>query len=149
MKYIECPQVYDGNEVSLFMAGGISGCKIWQNELVKLLEDTSLVLINPRRENFDVTDTDIEKKQIAWEFEHLQKASAVSFWFPPETVCPITLYELGKISQTDKPLFIGIDRDYMRINDIYIQTKLIRPAVEVVYSLNGLAEQIKSWERTL
>ncbi|MEI7718356.1 MAG: nucleoside 2-deoxyribosyltransferase domain-containing protein [archaeon] len=149
MKYIECPKVYEGREVSLFLAGGISGCKIWQNDLVKLLEDTSLVLINPRRKNFDIKDLTLEKKQITWEYEHLERASAVSFWFPSETVCPITLYELGKISQTDKPLFIGIDRNYTRINDISIQTKLIRPDVKVVYSLEGLAEQIKCWERTL
>ena len=41
MKYIECPEVYEGNERSLFLAGGISNCPNWQPDLVKLLEDTN------------------------------------------------------------------------------------------------------------
>jgi len=143
MKHVECPEVYDGKGNSLFLGGGISGCRDWQTELVALLKDTNLVLINPRRKEFNAEDKNLEEEQIKWEFEHLNKSKAILFWFPPETVCPITLYELGKISKTDKPIFIGIDKNYSRKNDVMIQTKLIRPDVNIVWSLNELAEQIK------
>ena len=148
MKYIECPEVYEGNERSLFLAGGISNCPIWQLDLVKLLEDTNLVILNPRRKHFPTDNPNIEEEQINWEYNHLAKASAVSFWFPRETLCPITLYELGKQSTGKKPLFIGVHPEYARRRDVEIQTGLIRPEVKIVYSLENLAEQIKSWART-
>lgn len=147
MKYVECPEVYEGKEKSLFLAGGISNCRNWQKEFVELLKKTNLVLLNPRRKFFDVNQKDIETEQIKWEFKHLEKASAISFWFSSETLCPITLYELGKQTVLNKPIFIGIDPKYSRIKDVEIQTSLIRPDVKIVYSLKELAEQIKKWSK--
>lgn len=147
MKYIECPEIYEGKELSLFLAGGITNCHDWQKELVELLKDTNLTLLNPRRKNFQENNTDIEKQQITWEFDHLKKASAVSFWFTKETLCPITLYELGKQSASKKPIFIGVHPNYKRKRDIEIQTKLILPEIKIVYSLNDLAKQIIFWAK--
>lgn len=149
MKYIECPEIYSGNEKSLFIAGGITSCQIWQSHLVDLLKDTNLTILNPRRKHFPENNPNIDEEQITWEYEHLKKASAVSFWFPRETLCPITLYELGKQNANQKPIFIGIHKNYQRKKDIEIQTKLIRPEIKIVYSLENLAEQIKNWEKTI
>ncbi len=143
MKYIGCPEVYNGKGKSLFLAGGITGCVNWQAELVELLKEEKIVLLNPRRKKFEVEDSIIEEEQIKWEFEHLKKADMVSFWFTEETLCPITLYELGKQSALDKPIFIGIHPNYKRKRDVEIQTKLIRPEIKIVYSLRELAGQIK------
>jgi hypothetical protein len=145
MKHVQCPENYGGKEKSLFLAGGITGCADWQAELINLLKDTDLVLLNPRRKHYPVGKVDLDEEQIKWEFEHFKKASAVSFWFPPETVCPITLYELGKQSALGKPIFVGVHPNYTRKKDIEIQTKLIRLEVKIVYSLGKLAEQIKKW----
>lgn len=145
MSYIECPQIYEGRERSLFLAGGISNCPIWQPDLVKLLKGTDLTILNPRRRNFSTDNPNIEEEQIAWEYDHLRKASAVSFWFPKETLCPITLYELGKQSVLDNPIFIGVHPDYARRRDVEIQTRLARPEIKIVYSLPDLANQIKTW----
>lgn len=109
-----------------------------------MLKDTNLVLLNPKRKNFQENDPNIEHEQINWEYEHLKNASAVSFWFTEETICPITLYELGKQSTINKPLFIGIHPNYKRIKDVEIQTSLIRPEIKIVYSLKDLAEQIQN-----
>jgi hypothetical protein len=148
MKYIECPEEYspsDEKEKSIFIAGGISNCSDWQMEFVKLLENEEIVLMNPRRKEYNFDNTNIEEEQISWEFNHLKKASGVSFWFPKETLCPITLYELGKESMKNKPLFIGIDPEYKRKKDVEIQTRLIRPDVKIVYSVEELTKQIKNW----
>ena len=150
MKYIECPEVYkenEKNEKSIFLAGGITECLNWQSELVKLLENENITLLNPRRKVFPVNNPNIDKEQITWEYHHLKKATAVSFWFPKETLCPITLYELGKQSAYEKPLFIGVHPEYKRKSDVEIQTGLIRPEIKIVYSLNDLAKQIKDWSR--
>ncbi|MBU3912910.1 MAG: nucleoside 2-deoxyribosyltransferase domain-containing protein [Nanoarchaeota archaeon] len=148
MKYIECPEVYEGQEMSLFLAGGISNCPIWQPDLARLLKETNLVILNPKRKHFSTDNLNIEEEQINWEYNHLAKASAVSFWFPKETLCPITLYELGKQSTGKKPLFIGVHAGYVRRRDVEIQTRLERPEIKIVYSLESLAEQIKDWART-
>ncbi len=89
-------------------------------------------------------------KQIDWKHRHLRKADAVAFWFPCETLCPITLYELGAWSvyrdeRGQKPLFIGVHPDYKRRQDVEIQTRLVRPEVPVVGGLPELAECVKRW----
>jgi hypothetical protein len=147
MKYIECPERYKGNKTSLFLAGGISGCLDWQSHLVNLLKDEDLVLLNPRRKFFETENPQIEEEQIPWEFYHLKKASAISFWFTKETVCPITLYELGKQSVIKKPVFVGVHPNYSRKRDVEIQIRLERPEIQIVYDLESLAEQIKLWGR--
>lgn len=147
MKCIECPEEYEGNEKSLFLAGGISGCGDWQKEMAALLAKENLLLINPRRKHFSTDNLDIEKQQIKWEFDHLKKATAILFWFPKETLCPITLYELGKCSMTNKKLFIGVDPQYARKRDVEIQTSLIRPEIKIVHSMEDLAKQVKEWNK--
>lgn len=148
MRYIECPEVYEGKEKSIFLAGGITNCLIWQSDLVRLLENTNLTILNPRRKHFPTDNLDIEEEQINWEYNHLAKASAVSFWFPRETLCPITLYELGKQIISKKPIFIGIHPDYQRKKDVEIQTRLVRSEIKIIYSLKNLSKQTKSWATT-
>lgn len=145
MKYIEAPAEYLGSERGLFLAGGITGCLDWQSELTDLLQNEEIVLLNPRRTNFPIHDKNAAKEQIEWEHTYLQKADAVSFWFPKETLCPITLYELGVQVMKHKPLFIGVHPEYERRVDVEIQTKLERPELEIVYDLNSLSKKIKEW----
>jgi len=95
-----------------------------------------------------IHNLNIEEEQISWEQDHLKKASAVSFWFPKETLCPITLYELGKQSVLEKPIFVGVHPGYQRRKDIETQTRLAKPDVKIVYSLEVLADQIKTWARS-
>ncbi|MBI3334272.1 nucleoside 2-deoxyribosyltransferase domain-containing protein [Candidatus Pacearchaeota archaeon] len=144
-RYIEAPEKYEGHEYSLFMGGGISGCPDWQSDLASLLKDTSLTLLNPRRADFSLADQAASKMQIEWEFTHLKKADAILFWFPKETLCPITLYELGVWSASAKKLFIGTHPDYKRAFDVECQIQLARPEIEVVHDIQHLAAQVKAW----
>jgi hypothetical protein len=75
----------------------------------------------------------------------LHRADAISFWFPCETLCPITLYELGAWSRQDKPIFVGTHPDYKRRLDVQIQTELARPEIQVVHTLSGLANEVGLW----
>ena len=121
MRYIEAPQTYDGNEASLFLAGGITGCPVWQKEMVVKLQDLPLVIFNPRRAHFPPHENAV-REQIEWEYTYLRKAAAISFWFPKETLNPIVLYELGAWSITNKKIFLGVHPNYQRFQDIKIQT---------------------------
>jgi len=145
IEYIESPVEYKGNKKSIFIAGGITGCPDWQTELADLLEDEDFVFLNPRRKNFPMDDPTAAKKQITWEHNHLRKATAILFWFPKETICPIVLYELGNWSMTKKQLFIGVHPEYQRKQDVEIQTELARPDVEIVSNLKDLSEEVRKW----
>lgn len=118
------------NVPSVFLAGGISNCHDWQayttDEFSKLWKDKNYVLINPRRDNFDTSDISMSDRQIEWEFEYLQKVDIVMFWFPPETLCPITLFELGSaLSRTEyQRIIVGTDPNYQRKFDIKKQLSL-------------------------
>lgn len=142
MIYVEALDKLVGTiDKSVFLAGGITGCPDWQQDMRRLLRDADLILLNPRRANFPIGDPDAAQEQIAWEHNHLREASAILFWFPCETLCPIVLYELGAWSMANKPIFVGVHPDYSRRRDVEIQTRLARPEVEIVYSLEDLARQ--------
>ena len=146
MKYIEAINEYKpkNEEKTIFIAGGISGTKKWQPELVEMLKNENITIFNPRRKYYKDSE-EAAQEQIAWECKYILKVDAVSFWFPKETLCPITLYELGKISAGNQKIFIGLDPEYKRKLDVECQTRLVRPDVQIVYSMEDLAKQIKRY----
>ena len=144
MQYIEAPEVYNGDKPSLFLAGGITGCPDWQKEMVAKLKDLPLVIFNPRRSYFPQYGS-TEREQIVWEHTYLRKATAISFWFPEETLCPIALYELGAWSMTDKKIFLGVHPNYQKDQNIKVQTALVRPDIDLVQTLEELYRCIRSW----
>jgi len=152
--YIECPATHDGSGLTIFLAGGISNCGDWQTVIAARFrkECENLIIYNPRRKDFDVNDPNATPFQIAWEHEHLRRSKAILFWFPPETLCPITLYELGTWTQlgltTGTKLFIGCDPKYKRIDDVKIQTRMADTSIPpVVTSIETLADLVIAWYR--
>jgi hypothetical protein len=147
MRRIIAPDIYVGQprERRLFLAGGITGAPLWQNEFCDLIADTDLVVFDPRREGFDVRQKDINREQIGWEFRHLNMADAISFWFPYPALCAISLFELGAWANNDVyvKIYVGVDPQYIRREDVEIQLSLYRPEIKIAYSLRELADQIK------
>ncbi|GAA6615808.1 nucleoside 2-deoxyribosyltransferase domain-containing protein [Scytonema sp. NUACC26] len=142
IQYIEAPAEFNGEGQAIFCAGGITGCLDWQSHIVELLKPSPWIILNPRRANFPIHEPSASQQQIEWEYKHLRLATAILFWFPSETMCPIVLYELGAWSMTNKPLFVGVHPKYARRQDVEIQTSLVRPDIQIVYSLDELANQI-------
>lgn len=142
MLYIEAPVTTKTSLKSIFIAGSITGCPDWQKDLIGTLKNLDIAVYNPRRKNFPMNDPSAAEGQIKWEYDHLRKADAISFWFSKETLGPIVLFELGAHSSTDKPIVIGVEPGYPRENDILIQMKLIRPDIPIVRSLDKLSEEI-------
>jgi hypothetical protein len=138
------------------MCGGITGCKNWQQDFRQLMENTKQgILLNPRRDKFDVNDPSAAREQITWEFNALwNNADAYIFWFTNDTIQPIVLFELGaclagaKISRQAKvriPIFIGIEPGYTRGEDVRIQTELFAPEIPIVDKLEDLADLLKGY----
>lgn len=148
MNVVECPAEFTPSlkTVSIFLGGGITNCPVWQDDMIERLIDVDhLTLVNPRRASFDVTDPTATPFQIDWEYRHLHKVDAIMFWFPCETLCPITLFELAAAATRGDRIFVGCHPDYARRIDIQHQLSLLRPDVQVWTSLDGVELEIRRW----
>ena len=133
MKIIEAPNLYipAADEVSVFLAGGISNCPDWQSEVIALLEnfdstnrDSKLVVYNPRRANFDVNDKSASVNQITWEFMYLERCDIFSMLFvKSESPQPICFYELGRNLQRHMSV-VSVETGFSRGFDVFAQIDL-------------------------
>ncbi len=120
IQVIAAPSVEKPLCPSVFLAGGITKCQDWQNEVIKILQNKddeddnfmpysgesftymplspyNMTIFNPRQEHFDITDSKASYKQILWEFERLECADIFSMYFcESESDQPICMYELGR-----------------------------------------------------
>ncbi len=150
-RMITCPTEYERKpkRVSVFLAGGITGCSDWQSRIGDLpiaRYPWEVDFLNPRRPEFDLSNPALTKEQIAWEYRHLEAADAVLFWFCPDQVQPIALFELGCYSATNKPIFVGVDPEYPRKSDVIEQLRLRRPDVTVeTMGLAALTWRVENW----
>jgi hypothetical protein len=160
MRVIEAPAhaFFRHYERSVFLAGGISNCADWQSVAIQKFEKAlprhAVVLLNPRREKYDLLDKEQAKIQIEWEFDMLERSDVIFFWFPEETLCPITLFELGaqlgKRSERIrvngdtvpvKPIIIGTHPKYKRREDVVIQTALVDSRITVHDNLDDVLKE--------
>lgn len=144
----------------IFLAGSISNARNWQNTILDIntkidgdwvtLRDTFHVF-NPRRDDFDVKNSSMEREQIAWEYHCINnQCDHILFWFSSETLAPITLFELGSALHTHEHITIGCDPQYGRFNDVQHQVALRRPevAAHICQDLETLARQACLKHRT-
>lgn len=148
MNLIQCPDEYSlrladklDHPTSVFLAGGITSCPLWQDVAVEMFNDSNVVILNPRRKIWNESITPYH--QIKWEWDHINIADIVMFWFPCETLCPITLLELGKLLMTPKPIVIGVHPNYARSADIQVQTFLERNELPIYFSLEETVDAVK------
>lgn len=147
MEYIEAPNVYVGNAITVFLAGGIGNCPDWQADATLMFRDTELAVLNPRRKEFNNPwNRKNSEEQITWEFDALKHADIVLFWFArggsPQ---PIALFELGvHASDRGKRTIVGVDREYPRLDDIEIQLGLMRgPNFPIYTSLAATCDAVE------
>ncbi|MBQ2856480.1 MAG: nucleoside 2-deoxyribosyltransferase domain-containing protein [Bacteroidaceae bacterium] len=146
MKVITAPEKYTvkDTDILVFLAGGITGCPDWQQEVIKYLQEfdaspeecslDDLVIFNPRREDFPINDPSAASTQISWEFQWLERADIFSMYFANSTSDqPICMYELGRNiarmqmrfpTEWSHRIVISLEKGYKRENDVMIQTRL-------------------------
>lgn len=115
----------------VFLAGSIEMDKAinWQNELGMELEKIpNLTILNPRRAEWNSSweqkiDNKFFKEQVDWELDGIESADMVIFYFDPNTKSPITLLELGIVSQlvlTGKKMIICCPEGFYRKGNVDI-----------------------------
>ncbi len=147
IQYIEAPdQSKAALYPSVFLAGGITNCPNWQKELITYLDeaDIRITVFNPRRDNFPIDDPLAAQAQIQWEYHRLKVADLTSFWFSRGSMNPIVLFEYGMALGQKREVCLGIDTEYIRRQDVVLQTALIDSYVlkTISYSIERLAYEI-------
>lgn len=97
---------------TIFLAGSIEMGKAenWQEEAKKLLSDQDVIILNPRRDNWDNSwiqsiNNPKFKEQVDWEQNALELSDYILMYFDPSTKSPISLLEFGEFAKTEK-LFV-------------------------------------------
>lgn len=141
MIVITAPHLYipKHDDITVFLAGGITGCRDWQKEVIDHLhsfvgqDDTRVVVYNPRQENFDVTNRYAADDQITWEFQYLNQVDIFSMYFVGgDQIQPICMYELGRYTKPyGEKQVISVEMDYIRkvdvINQVTLATRGLTP----------------------
>lgn len=111
---------------TIFLAGSIEMGKAenWQQKVVRLLADEDVVILNPRRDDWD--SSWVQKKenkqfneQVTWELESQEAADIILMYFDPKTQSPITLLELGLFIK-EKHIIICCPEGYFRKGNVDI-----------------------------
>lgn len=140
MRLITAPEDYIAlsvEEIPCFMAGGLQKCE-WHDTFLDYFngQDTDhFVLYNPKRSSFDLSDPEVSRKQIEWEFRYLnmyigKKPYIFSMYFDSsESVQPICFYELGRyLALLEKVqwehVVVSCHPEFLRKLDVHVQTAL-------------------------
>lgn len=140
-------------ERSIFLAGSIEMgvAENWQEKLTRLLADKSVLLLNPRRDDWDSSweqkiENDKFREQVEWELDAMERAGLVVMYFDKTTKSPITLLELGIVGMArrhDKahPLIVCCPEGFWRKGNVDIVCK--RLGIKQVDTIEQLAEEIR------
>jgi hypothetical protein len=99
----------EATKFSIFLAGAIDMGEAvdWQTELTKKLDDLDILILNPRRDDWDSSweqkaDNPEFRGQVLWEVHAMEMADLIVYVFTKDSKAPITFFELGKfISEKD------------------------------------------------
>ncbi len=111
MKVITAPNkiiVEPTDGMIIFLAGSIEmgAAEKWQDRVIRKLKKTNLVILNPRRDDWDssweqkITNPQFNE-QVNWELDGLSTADEILMYFDPNTKSPISLLELGLFVEND------------------------------------------------
>jgi hypothetical protein len=137
----------DAGTPSVFLAGSIEmgQAEDWQARVEHALQDLDIVLLNPRRDEWDASWVQSIanpqfREQVEWELSGLEQAAIVAMYFAPATKAPITLLELGLTAPSGR-LVVCCPDGYWRKGNVEIVCH--RHGVPLVTSLEELLVEIR------
>jgi hypothetical protein len=96
----------------------------WQSSMTARLADMDIVILNPRRDDWDATwrqsiDDPQFRGQVDWELDGLERARVIALWFVPESRAPISLLELGLTARSGK-VVVGCPDGFWRKGNVEV-----------------------------
>jgi hypothetical protein len=143
------PEYYSNDgRLKIFLAGSIEMgvAENWQEKIEIALSEMNVVILNPRRLNWDSSwEQTIEnpkfKEQVEWELKGLEDSDIIIIYFDPNTKSPITLLELG-IHHNSNKLIVCCPEGFWRKGNVDVVCN--KYSITSVQSLESLIEQLKS-----
>lgn len=109
------PSQLDGR-TKVFLGGSIDmgGAENWQAEVEKALANQAVVLLNPRRDDWNKewkpVSTNVNfRAQVEWELAALEAADIIIMYLAPGSQSPVSLLELGLYARTKKLMVVCPD----------------------------------------
>lgn len=134
MRVVTYPEKYERKEgdIAVFLGGGISDCPNWQEDVIDYLKLHNLnlenmVILNPRGDESKILNFD--EKQV-WDFDNLNEADIVSFYFCANATQSTSMYELGRhlalygCGYHDK-IVVSIENGFKKSNVLNDQCQLL------------------------
>ena len=154
MREIKAPYPFKGDhstdEKFLFLAGSIEmgTAENWQTKIVKAVEHLPIVILNPRRDDWDSSwKQDINNpkffEQVQWELDAMEFADGIYMYFDPNTKSPISLLELGLFAQHQGKLAVFCPEGFWRKGNVDIVCK--RYGVRQFNSSDGILKHLEDW----
>jgi hypothetical protein len=141
------PLLLDRSTASVFLAGSIDmgAAEDWQAQVVHALQDLDIVVLNPRREEWDASwvqsiSNPRFREQVEWELSGLEQASLVAMYFAPRTKAPVTLLELGLCARGGR-LVACCPEGYWRQGNVEVVCQ--RYGVPLLPTLAELAAEVR------
>ena len=146
------PQKDYSDKKIVFLAGPIKGAPDWQKRVIEDLSDLDVYVANPRRENAQNFDLDL---QIGWESKFLALAEVIMFWIPQKDMdiagrdyAQTTRFELSewavktRYNRGRKKIVVGIDESFF--GKSYIVKRLEEEGVSVYNNYAETLAQVRS-----
>lgn len=131
---------------TVFLAGSIEMGKAenWQQKVEKALADLDIVILNPRRDDWDSSwtqsiDNQQFRFQVQWELLAMDTATVIAMYFDHTTKSPITLLELG-LHAKSKKLVVCCPEGFWRKGNVDIVCK--RYDVVTARDINDMIQKI-------
>ena len=148
-RVLKPPQPIDllDTETSVFLAGSIEmGSAIdWQIEITNQLSDREVVVLNPRRDQWDAgweqrMSNPMFLEQVQWELAGQEAATIIAMHFAPETKAPVTLLELGLFASSGK-VIVSCPDGYWRKGNVEVVCQKF--SIPLVGSLDELVAVVQ------
>lgn len=128
MIQVKAPESYQSDgKFTIFLAGSIDmgGAPDWQKQVAERLADEDVLLLNPRRDDWDsswkqVIEDPQFNEQVTWELQGQEDADLIVFYFADDSKSPITLLELGLAVGFDTPAIIFCTDKFYRKGNVDI-----------------------------
>jgi len=141
------PLEHDPRVPSVFLAGSIEmgQAEDWQSALEKALHDLDVVILNPRRDEWDsswvqtITNAQF-RGQVEWELAAQEMASVIAMYFAPATKAPVTLLELGLAARGGKAVVCCPDGFWRKWN---VEVVCARYGLSLVATLGELIAAVR------
>jgi hypothetical protein len=134
--------------VSVFLAGSIEmgTAEDWQASMAARLADMDIVILNPRRDDWDATwrqsvDDPQFRGQVEWELDGLDRASVIALWFVSESRAPISLLELGLTARSGK-VVVGCPAGFWRKGNVEVICK--RFGIPLLADFNAFVAAVRA-----